>query len=83
LYVGLDRTAPDTLSFAETIFSFTAAGVRLFDVSAEGKLIEDIDIFQQAGGQAFRAITREIAVTVLDGVLSLQFVPVVEFAKVS
>jgi Malectin domain len=56
-------------------FSFTFPRSRIFDIIVEDKVITDIDIVQQAGGSAFRAITRETPVTVTDGFLSIKFAP--------
>jgi Malectin domain len=53
-------------------FSFWAPGQRKFDVDVEGTAVNDIDVIQ-IGGQANKAITRLITVTVNDGQLSIEF----------
>ena len=58
------------LHFAET--RWTAVGQRLFDVTFEGKkVLDNYDIYKKAGKNA--ATTETIAVTVNDGVLSINF----------
>ena len=52
-----------------------AAGIRIFDVKAEGVLqIDDLDIFAAAAGQ-YKAIRRSFTITPTDGMLDLEFVP--------
>lgn len=59
-----------TLGFAELYWS--AAGKRVFDVSAEGsRIITGLDIHAVAG--KYRAITRTVDVPVSDGALTLRF----------
>lgn len=68
------------LHFAEIFFS--AAGKRVFDVTAEGGVvINDLDIWAAVGKNT--ATTRQFSVTVADGVLNLGFVKVIENPKVS
>jgi hypothetical protein len=70
-----------TLKFAEIFFG--AAGKRLFDVKAEGKLVlNDLDVFKAAGGKNV-ALDRTITVNVSDGELNLDFVSVRNNAKLS
>jgi hypothetical protein len=70
-----------TLKFAEIYFG--AAGQRVFDVKAEGKLVLDnFDVFQFAGGKNV-ARDKVLSVNVADGDLDLQFISVKNNAKVS
>jgi Malectin domain len=52
--------------------SYTAPNKRIFDVDVEGTAVNDIDVVQ-IGGQANKAITRLVTVTVNDGQLSIAF----------
>ena len=62
-----------TLDFIET--EVAAAGLRIFDVEAEGKVsIEGLDIFDEAGD--FSLLQRSFRVGVFDGWLDLQLVAV-------
>lgn len=70
-----------TLKLAE--FYWNAAGKRVFDVTAEGKLIvNDLDIFSAAGGKN-KAYDLTVPVTVTDGTLNLNFITVKDNAKIS
>jgi hypothetical protein len=70
-----------TLRFAELYFS--SGGKRVFDVKAEGKtILNDFDIYKAAGGK-FKAVNRTHTITVNDERLNLQFISVVNNAKVS
>ena len=70
-----------TLQFAE--FYWNAAGKRVFDVTAEGKLILDnLDIFSAAGGKN-KAYDVTVPLTVSDGTLNFQFITVTDNAKIS
>ncbi len=70
-----------TLQFAEIYWN--AAGKRLFDVKAEGKLIlDDLDIFSAAGGKNI-AYDVTVPVAVSDGILNLDFITVKDNAKIS
>ncbi len=70
-----------TLHFAEIYW--TEPGQRVFDVLLEGSVVLDnFDVFQAAGA-ANTAVTRTFAVQVNDGVLNIDFVSIVDFAKVS
>jgi hypothetical protein len=70
-----------TLRFAE--FHWNAAGKRVFDVTAEGKLIvNDLDIFSAAGGKN-KAYDITVPVTVKGGTLNLDFITVKDNAKIS
>jgi malectin (di-glucose binding ER protein) len=76
-----DGTYDVTLQFAETYWN--AAGKRVFDVTAEGKLILDnLDIFSAAGGKN-KAYDVTVPVTVSDGALNLNFTTVKDNAKIS
>ena len=69
-----------TLYFAEIYW--TSAGKRVFDVLVENQLaLNDLDIWSVAGANA--ALVRTVQATVSDGVLNINFVPVVDNAKVS
>src|SRR5690606_9482823 len=69
-----------SIHFAEIFF--TEAKKRILDVSAEGALIvDDLDIVQTAGANT--KLVQRFAVTVTDGVLNLDFVPVKQNPKVS
>ncbi len=75
-------SAPHTLqlSFSESIY--TAVGQRKFDVYAEGMLIlNDFDIFAEAGGKT--AITKTFSIYVTDSKVDLRFVGVVGDAVIS
>jgi hypothetical protein len=70
-----------TLQFAEIYWN--AAGKRVFDVKAEGKMIlDDLDIFSAAGGKN-KAYDVTVPVTVNDGILNLDFITVKDNAKIS
>jgi Malectin domain/IPT/TIG domain len=58
------------LLFSEN--EYTAARQRLFDISVEGKIEADVDIFQMAGG-AFTATRLQFIVVVEDGFLTIRF----------
>lgn len=65
-----------TLMMAEN--NFTAAGMRVFDVFAESKMmVDDLDLFQEAGAHAAHVKTLE-AVAVTDGILDLHFAAVIK-----
>ena len=69
-----------TLHFAE-VFQL-GDGLREFDVFIENTLVLDtLDIYSEVG--AFAAMTKEVPVTVTDGVISIEFVGKVENAKIS
>jgi Malectin domain/IPT/TIG domain len=66
------------------LLSYSTAGARLFDIKAQGELLaSNFDIWQQAGGQAFKAITRETPVTVLGTTLTIEFVTKLDNPKIS
>ena len=70
-----------TLKFAELFWG--SAGKRVFDVKAENRIVLDnYDIFREAGGKNI-AVDETFQVAVTDGKLDLEFVSVVENAKVS
>jgi beta-galactosidase len=70
-----------TLGFLEP--TVTAAGARVFDVSANGvKHIERLDVFQSAGARN-TAIVRSFMTDVTDGTLALDFKGVTGDAIVS
>lgn len=70
------------LHFAE--LNKSADGTRVFDVDVEAgqARLDGFDVHAQAGGP-HRAIVRELAATVTDGVLTVDFIRQVENAKVS
>ncbi|MBD2210372.1 PQQ-dependent sugar dehydrogenase [Nostoc linckia FACHB-104] len=69
------------LKFAETYW--TAAGKRVFDVSAENQLkIDDLDVFKAAGGNNI-AIDQSFNVKVADGTLNLDFLASVNNAIIN
>ena len=63
------------LHFAETFSGTFGSGLRVFDVAIEGALVLDnVDIFSQAGG-ANRPLTRNVPlVTVTDGQMNIEFI---------
>lgn len=70
-----------TFRFAEIYFD--SGGKRVFDVRAEDELvIENLDVFKAAGGKNV-AYDETVAVEVTDGQLDLEFISVVENAKLS
>jgi hypothetical protein len=70
-----------TLKFAEIYFSST--GMRKFNVSINGQsVLSNFDIVAAAGG-ALRAIDRQFSVSALNGVITIDFIPVVENPKIS
>ncbi|WP_210527179.1 malectin domain-containing carbohydrate-binding protein [Rubellimicrobium arenae] len=70
-----------TLKFAEIYFD--AAGQRVFDVMAEGRrVLNDFDIWKSAGGHNI-AHDVDITVSVTDGRLDLEFLSVIDNAKVN
>ncbi|BAY07354.1 malectin domain-containing carbohydrate-binding protein [Calothrix sp. NIES-2098] len=69
------------LKFAEIYWD--AAGQRLFDLSAENQLlIDDFDIFAQAGGKNI-ALDKSFNVKVTDGTLNLDFLASADNAKLA
>jgi Malectin domain len=70
-----------TLKFAEVYVN--GAGQRLFDVKAENKLVlNDYDVYKEAGGK-YVAHDETFQVTVNDGKLDLDFISIVDNAKVN
>lgn len=70
-----------TFQFAEIYHN--AAGHRLFDVEAEGRVVlNDVDIWTEAGGKNI-AWDVTVSVVVLDGNLDLDFIGVKDNAKLS
>ena len=72
------------LHFAERSSGNNAAGKRIFDISAEGRLLVDnFDIFATAGGlnKAYVRALDDIAVT--DGTLNLVFKTEVDYASIA
>ena len=70
-----------TLKFAEIFWS--QPGQRVFDVRINGqKVLANFDIVAAAGG-AFRAVDRQFSVNVTNQLVTIQFVPIVERAKIS
>ncbi len=68
------------LHFAEVYWS--AAGQRVFDVRVEGSLaVNDLDIFSRVGQNA--ALRQSVSTVVSDGRLTLEFISVVDAAKIS
>jgi trimeric autotransporter adhesin len=66
--------------------SHAAVNKRVFDISVEGQMINDIDLVQLGGGVAFKALTRQVNVQVSDGFLTIQLldnVPLIDFPKLS
>ena len=53
---------------------YTAPGQRVLDVNVEGVLIDDLDVFAEAGGRR-RALVKSVDVSVTDGDLSINFSP--------
>jgi hypothetical protein len=69
-----------TLKFAEIFW--TAAGKRLFDVVIEGReVLGDLDLVAKVGPLTAYDVTVPVLVT--DGVLNIQFVSSINYAKVS
>jgi hypothetical protein len=65
-----------TLKFAE--FYFTAAGKRTFNIVVNGKTVaSNYDVFAAAGG-AFKAVDQATPVTVTNGAITIQLVPVLD-----
>jgi Malectin domain len=60
------------ISFLFSENEYTAAGQRLFDMTIEGELLTNIDIYQMAGG-AFRATRLQVFKVVDDRSLSIRF----------
>src|SRR5207253_11366342 len=61
---------------------YTAAGKRVFDVTAEGaRVLANVDIWAEAG--QFAALTKSVKVPVTDGLLNLSFIPLVDNANIS
>ena len=76
-----DGTYEVTLKFAELVWG--SAGKRVFDVKAENRIVLDnYDVVREAGGKNI-AVDETFQVAVTDGKLDLEFVSVVENAKVS
>jgi len=70
-----------TLHFSEPVY--TEAGKRVFDVKAQGVVVlNDYDIYAQAGA-ANSAKTETFTATVIDGHLTLDFVPVTDEPRVN
>lgn len=71
-----------TLKFAE-IYPYTQVGKRVFDVAIEGStVLGDLDVRLQAGG-LYTALDYTFSTSVSDGVLTIDFVPVVGFPKIN
>lgn len=69
-----------TLKFAEIYWS--QVGQRVFNVSVEGKVVlSNLDLVAKVGPKAAYDVT--LPVTVTDGVLTIGFQSVVNYAKVS
>ena len=69
-----------TLHFAEVYWN--GAGLRLFDVKAEGVIeLDDLDIWQSIG--QLSAMTQSFSVVVSDGMLNLDFFSEIDQAKLS
>lgn len=69
------------LHFAEVFF--TAAGKRVFNVTAEGQaILTAFDIFKEAGG-GNRAVMKSFSITVSDGSLDIGFAPTVDNAQIN
>jgi trimeric autotransporter adhesin len=69
-----------------SLSSHTAVNKRVFDISVEGQMINDLDLVQLGGGVAFKALTRQVNVQVSDGFLTIQLldnVPLIDFPKLS
>lgn len=61
------------LHFAE--HTHTAAGERMFDVYIEGaRVLQDFDIFSNAGRRRHTAVVRNFTVSATDGLLDIEFV---------
>ena len=70
------------LHFSEVWTGATSAGVRVFDVSAEGSVVlNDFDIFAEAGLNT--ALVKTVPVVVSDGSLTLDFAVVVQNPQVN
>jgi hypothetical protein len=68
-------TYPVRLFFAETFDGICAPGMRTFTIKAGEKIIiEGFDIFKNAGN--FRAVVLEKNITVRNGCLDLEFIPI-------
>ncbi len=69
-----------TLKLSEN--HWTAAGQRVFDVTAEGQtVLNDLDIYAAAGGR-LKPLDKTFTVNVTDGTLDLAFQSVVDQAKI-
>ncbi|GEM_PF-4108170 len=62
------------LHFAETGPAISGIGQRIFDVNAEGNLINRIDIFKESGGTNQALLKTLSDITVQDGVLNIDFI---------
>jgi Malectin domain len=80
-------TVPDgvyhvNLYFAETDPARMAVGARIFDVKMQGRFVFDnLDIFAEAGSDS--AIVKSSDVTVSNGTITLDFINVVQSAKIN
>ncbi|MEM9475977.1 MAG: Ig-like domain-containing protein [Pseudomonadota bacterium] len=71
-----------TLHFAEIWSPANDAGVRVFDIAAEGQtVIDDLDVYSVAGART--AYTLDLDVTVEDGALNLDFLKGMQNPKLS
>jgi HSP20 family molecular chaperone IbpA len=71
-----------TLHFSENYSKMQKKGSRIFDVLIEGYgVFKDLDIFSEVGG--FAPLTRSAPATVSDGVLTIEFLAVIENPKIS
>jgi hypothetical protein len=72
------------LHFAETYSGAYGSGLRVFDVAIEGALVLDnVDIFSQAGGSQKLLVRNVPLVTVTDGQMNIKFIHHVENPKVA
>ena len=72
------------LHFAETYSGAYGNGLRVFDVAIEGaRVLDNVDIFSQAGGKQ-RALVRNVpSVKVTDGQMNIKFIHGVENPKLA
>jgi len=55
----------------------TLQGSRLFNISVNGRIIENsFDVFKEAGGKARKAVIKEYPASVEDNHLKIDFLPV-------
>jgi endoglucanase len=70
------------LHFAETFDGVTAKGERVFGVDVNGKKLDNLDVFAEAGGLN-KALVKTLPVTVTDGKITIKFLANVQNPEIN